>query len=189
MTADRWNALRVAIVNMWIASNGKPVSKKLVRSLLASAVVYGVTYAVTKLGLHLSVTETALIPQAAALLAGFGAGWLTREFPQIVTDGTAVADPVDRTPVTVPKPEPAPGDPAALLPSQRPLAYRQNAIPGTTNVRVVPTVPRPESVPDDADAGTVTMAAVKPDAPSAPPPAPSGRYSGPTEEGPRTVVG
>jgi hypothetical protein len=202
--SERWSALRVAIVNMWIASSGKPVSRKLVRSLVTGAVVYGVTYAVAKLGLKLNSTETAMIPEAAGLIGGFAVGWLTREFPQIVSDGTAVAPQRDPTPVSVPsKPAPVEAAPAPLLPSQRPLAYHQNPIPGMGDVRVVPPAAS-QDVPDDADAGTVTMAAIRVDKPPAAAPAVGypvpakpaepapvekpQRFTGPREVGPRTVI-
>lgn len=169
--SDSWSALRVAIVNMWLASRGKPVSRKLVRSLLTSACVYGLTFAVTKLGFKVDENMTALIAQGAALLAGLAAGWLTREFPQIVSDGTAVEVPAADAPVSVPEPAP---ELRLTVPRPAPAAS-----PAPVTELLKP--PAPSSPGAAADADTVTMAAIRDE------PAPR-RFTGPREVGPRTVV-
>lgn len=68
---------------------GKPVSRKVITSLLTSAFIYLATLAVTKKAGHLDEVQRDLIAVCAANLAGFCAGWLRKEFPEIVSDGPA----------------------------------------------------------------------------------------------------
>lgn len=66
---------------------GKPLSRKVVASGLTSLFVYLMTIIVVKRGVHLDETQTGLIAAGAANLAGFCAGWLRKEFPDVVSDG------------------------------------------------------------------------------------------------------
>lgn len=141
---NRWSALRVAIVNMWIASAGKPVSRKLVRSLLTTLFVSGITYGAAKLGFQVDPAKSAGIAQAAGLLAGFGAGWLTREFPEIVQDdGTVTVPRAD--PVSVP--ETPSGEPLTLV---APKVMTVQAAPVSELLK-----------PAETEADTVTMPAFR----------------------------
>jgi len=80
--------IKSAIVSAYVFFRpGKPVSRKVIASGLASVLVYAASLVAAKHSGHLTETQTDVIAVAAANLAGFGAGWLRSEFPEVVSDG------------------------------------------------------------------------------------------------------
>jgi hypothetical protein len=73
-------------------SNGKPISRKVLAQLLTSLGVYLVALALGRLGVNLDPATAGLVAAGVAAVAGFAAGWLTRELPGLVVDDTRGVD-------------------------------------------------------------------------------------------------
>lgn len=83
-----FSSIRSAIVSVYVFFRpGKPVSRKVIAAALTSLFVYLITIIAVKRGAHLDETQTDIIAALAANAAGFCAGWLRKEFPEVVTDG------------------------------------------------------------------------------------------------------
>lgn len=154
---------RVWLVNTWLASKQKPVSRKLVASIITGAALYAIAYVGVRFGLHQTAAETAGESWLASTVGAFVSGWLTTELPGVVVDDTSdvVVFGNEPDPAVAPAPEPVPTAPVAPLWASEPSAP-------------APVSPEPVMAPAEA---------LEPQEPAAPV-----RGEGPPE-GPRTVIG
>lgn len=82
------NRIRSFVVTVYVFFRpGKPVSRKVIASLLTSTVIYVVTLVAAKHGTDLTVMQADIVSVVAGNVAGFVAGWLRKEFPAVVSDG------------------------------------------------------------------------------------------------------
>jgi hypothetical protein len=72
-----------AHINTEVTKVAAPISRKLAVSILTSVLTIAAAYAVTKLGLHESVGDAALVSGLIGQAAGFLAGYLAKEVPGV----------------------------------------------------------------------------------------------------------